>query len=209
MALRRMIIDGYGQLELNQVAFPRDGRIEAQCALFKDDFALDREQNTDKIYAECGMLLVVDNIARRIKLPNAENTQVFPVALNYSTEHMYDERDGFSLRNFYLPRGRELPRMGYLSAQDKFTTNTLCYDDGEWADDDALMAALDNIATTPIYGGVAVPTGDADKSAAGAIKLSATKPTAGPILLVTKKTTMPDGQPAVKLHCVGMAGFAD
>ena len=30
--LKRFIIDGFGQLELNQVAFPRDGRIEAQCA---------------------------------------------------------------------------------------------------------------------------------------------------------------------------------
>ena len=53
MAIKRMVIDGYGQLELNQVAFPRDGRIEAQCALYKEDFALDREVNTDKIYAEC------------------------------------------------------------------------------------------------------------------------------------------------------------
>lgn len=209
MALKRMVIDGYGQLELNQVAFPRDGRIEAQCALYKEDFALDREVNTDKIYAECGMLLVVDNITRRIKLPSAENVKVFPVALNYSTEHMYDERDGFSLRNFYLPRGRELPRMGYLSAQDKFTTNCICYDDGEFTNEEALMEALDNIADTPLYGGVAVPAGDADKAAAGAIKLSATKPTTGPVLLVTKKTTMPDGQLGVKLHCIGMAGIAD
>ena len=29
MALKRFVIDGFGQLELNQVAFPRDGRIEA------------------------------------------------------------------------------------------------------------------------------------------------------------------------------------
>ena len=32
MALKRLIIEGYGQLELNQVAFPRDGRIEANAA---------------------------------------------------------------------------------------------------------------------------------------------------------------------------------
>ena len=30
MALKRFVIDGYGQLELYHVAFPRDGRIEAQ-----------------------------------------------------------------------------------------------------------------------------------------------------------------------------------
>lgn len=29
MATRRFIIDGYGQVELNQVAFRRDGRVEA------------------------------------------------------------------------------------------------------------------------------------------------------------------------------------
>lgn len=197
MALRRMIIDGYGQLELNQVAFPRDGRIEAQCKLHEDEFALDREQNTDKVYAENGMLLAVNNVARRIQF--AKN-DVYPVALNYTTEHMYDERDGFSIRNFYLPRGTFLPRMGYLSAQDKFTTNCICYDDGEWADDEALMEALDGIKDAPIYGGV---------SEIGAIKLSATRPTFGPVLMVTKKTTMPDGQPAVKLHCIGMAGIAD
>ena len=38
MAIKRMVIDGYGQVELNQVAFRRDGRIEAQCALDAVDF---------------------------------------------------------------------------------------------------------------------------------------------------------------------------
>ena len=30
MAQTRLVIDGYGQLELNNVAFRRDGRVEAQ-----------------------------------------------------------------------------------------------------------------------------------------------------------------------------------
>ena len=30
MAQKRLVIDGYGQLELNNVAFRRDGRVEAQ-----------------------------------------------------------------------------------------------------------------------------------------------------------------------------------
>ena len=38
MAFKRFVIDGFGQLELNQVAFRRDGRVEAQCAL--DDTGL-------------------------------------------------------------------------------------------------------------------------------------------------------------------------
>ena len=48
MAIKRMVIDGYGQVELNQVAFRRDGRIEAQCALDPTDFA--------KVSSENGML---------------------------------------------------------------------------------------------------------------------------------------------------------
>ena len=59
MAIKRMVIDGYGQIELNQVAFRRDGRIEAQCALDPVDF--------EKVSAENGMLLAVDNVARTIK----------------------------------------------------------------------------------------------------------------------------------------------
>ncbi len=39
MALARLVIDGYGQCELNNAAFRRDGRIEAQCALDETDFA--------------------------------------------------------------------------------------------------------------------------------------------------------------------------
>ena len=37
MAINRLAKNGYGQLELNQVAFRRDGRIEAQCALDATD----------------------------------------------------------------------------------------------------------------------------------------------------------------------------
>ena len=39
MATKRFVIDGFGQVELNNVAFRRDGRIEAQCALDETDFA--------------------------------------------------------------------------------------------------------------------------------------------------------------------------
>ena len=81
MALKRFVIDGYGQLELNQVAFPRDGRIEAQCAL-GEDFA--------EVPAENGMLLAVDNINRIVKVPTSD--EKFPIALNNTTQHMYDER---------------------------------------------------------------------------------------------------------------------
>ena len=53
MATKRLVISGYGQVELNNVAFRRDGRIEAQCAPNATDFA--------NITVENGMLLAVDD----------------------------------------------------------------------------------------------------------------------------------------------------
>ena len=63
MALNRLIIDGYGQLELNNVSFPRDGRIEAQCDL--------AATFTKEAPAEVGMLLAVDKANKKVRLPSA------------------------------------------------------------------------------------------------------------------------------------------
>ena len=166
MALQRLVIDGFGQLELNQVAFRRDGRIEAQCALDATDFA--------DVPAENGMLLAVDKVNEVIKFA--------------TDEHMYDERAN-ALKDFKLEIGSFYPRMGFLNVGDRFTTNCLAYDTTEFADDDAFKEALEDITTAPIYGGI---------SEEGAIKVSATAPQAGPVLLVVKVTTMPDGQYALK-----------
>lgn len=187
MALQRFEIDGYGQIELNNVAFRRDGRIEAQCKL---DEAFDEKQFVGGIYAENGMLLAIDKANGLVKFYDAENP--LPIALHYSTEHMYDERTP-GLKNFALPRGTFLPRMGYLSVGELFTTNCLCYDDGEYTDDDALKTELKECTTKTIYGGV---------STMGAIKVSATKPEAGPVLKVVKYYTMPNGTPGVKFQVV-------
>lgn len=185
MATKRLTIDGYGQLELNNVAFRRDGRIEAQCFLSETDFA--------DVPAENGMLLAVDNIHRIVKIPVAGED--FPIALNYSSEHLYDER-AQGLKNFKLERGSFLPRLGYLSRGDKFTSNTICYDDGEFADDDALKDAIAGVAedgATLLYG---------TNSDNGAILITATKPTAGVVLIVRRPFTMPDGQYAVQFQAL-------
>lgn len=177
MADKRLVIDGFGQVELNQVAFRRDGRIEAQCALDDTDFA--------SVPAENGMLLAVDRVNRKIKFATDDS---MPIALNYTTEHMYDERAN-ALKDFKLERGTFYPRMGFLSVGELFTTNCICFDDGEYADNDAVEAI--DLSAGQVYGGI---------SANGAIKISATKPTAGPVLLVVEKTTMPDGQFALKFQ---------
>ena len=164
---------GYGQIELNQCAFRRDGRIEAQCKIEGAD------------YVENGMILAIDNTKREVRYPAASD---YMFGLNYTSEHMYDERLVGGLKYYKTDKDSFLPRLGYLAVGDKFTTNTVVYDD-----------AAD--ITTMVYG--YVKAGDN-----GYIRLSATEPTnnaiAGAPLLrvIDAKATMPNGAPAVKFQCI-------
>ena len=178
--LKRYTIDGYGQIELNQVAFRRDGRIEAQCAIGKE-----ADGNTDIAYLENGMLLKVDKVHKRIDKTSA-NTGL--IGINYTTEHMYDERRT-GLKDFKLVRGTFLPRIGYLAPGDRFTTNCLAYDDSEFATDSALETAIAAVGTTPLYG---VPCAN------GGILITATPGSGSVNLQVVEGTTMPNGSFGVK-----------
>lgn len=183
MAIKRLTIDGYGQIELNNVAFRRDGRIEAQCKPNATDFSTAKLEN--------GMLLAVDAANREVKFATDGS---LPVALNYSAEHIYDERTP-GLKNFALDgKSGFLPRLGYLATGDKFTTNCVCYDsavDTGWTSESALLSALASCGTNTIYGA---------QSSCGAILVSGTKPTEGPVLRVIEKTTMPDGTIGIKFQ---------
>ena len=86
-----------------------------------------------------------------------------------------------------------LPRLGYLAVGDRYTTNCLSYDSSEFATETALKTAIDAAATTALYAGI---------STDGSHKLSATKPTYGPVLKVRNGFTMPDGTYGVQLVCV-------
>ena len=193
MSLQRLTIDGFGQLELNNVAFRRDGRVEAQCALDATDFA--------NVPAENGMLLAVDRVNRTIKFPVDGS---LPIALNYTTEHMYDERAN-GLKDFSLPLGSFYPRLGYLSVGELFTTNCVGYDSNEWTAtgsgataktaDENFKEDCAKIATTPLYGGI---------SAEGVIAVSATAPQVGPVLKVVEATTMPDGTFGLKFQVLSV-----
>lgn len=179
MALKRLTIDGYGQVELNNCAFRRDGRIEAQCKPDTTDFATAKVEN--------GMILAVDNIARTVGFADGS----LPVALVYSSEHIYDERTP-GLKDFAL-NGKDdfLPRLGYLAVGDKFTTNCVSYDSSEFTSEDAFVAALAKFAETKLYGGI---------SENGTIKVSATAPEGLKLLVVDGKATMPDGSAALKFQ---------
>lgn len=175
MALVKLAKKGYGQLELNFAAFRRSGDIEAQCKI------------ADGIeYIENGMLLAVDRTNRTVGYPTGAEGEL--IALNYTTEHMYDEREG-ALKDFRLEKNSFLPRLGYIGRPDKFTTNTVCYDDATYADVEAIKAA---VKAGPVYG---IPCTDAE--CAGYIQLSADKGT-GFAVRVINVTTMPDGQTAIK-----------
>ena len=175
--MARMVIDGFGQVELNNVAFRRDGRIEAQCALSTVDFA--------SVPAENGMILRVKKADHEICFADASaENQLY--ALNYSSEHMYDERHP-GLKNFKLNAKNDFyPRVGYLSAGDLWTTN--CVDLGSFADAAAVASAL---ASGEVYAAVGTQ---------GAPVIQATAPSVGPVMQVIKKTTMPDGQDAFQLQ---------
>ena len=167
---------GYGQIELNQCAFRRDGRIEAQCKIAGAD------------YVENGMILAIDNTKHEVRYP-AANDYMF--GLNYTSEHMYDERLVGGLKYYKTDKDSFLPRLGYLAVGDKFTTNTVVYDG-------------DADITTMVYGYVKAETEDRYK---GYIRLSATKPedaiVGAPLLrVIDAKATMPNGAPAVKFQCI-------
>lgn len=164
MALVKLEKDGYGQLELNFAAFRRNGAIEAQCKI------------ADGIdYLENGMLLAVDRATRTVGYPKGEEGEV--IALNYTTEHMYDEREK-GLKHFKLDKNTFLPRLGYIGVADKFTTNTVCYDDGEEID--------------------AYKFGKPCKEEGFEGYIELTTEREGAYVQVLAVTTMPDGQKAVK-----------
>ena len=190
MSLVRYGITGYSVLELNNVAFRRDGRIEAQLPLDATDF------ETDK--AEAGMLLkVVPGV--EVTYPDAVTDKM--IALHYTTEKMYDQfnqgLNGWAcdrLLGFY-------PRLGYLAVGDKFTTNCLSYLQGsagaDFAANDAAAKALINAAqTTAVYG---VPCANGGIELVLAANLSAS---AEVVLQVVKPTTLPNGDYAAQFICI-------
>ena len=164
MALIKLAKEGYGQLELNFAAFRRNGAIEAQCKMAEGIE-----------YLENGMLLAVDRKNRTVGYPTG--TEGEHIALNYTTEHMYDEREQ-GLKHFKLDKDTFLPRLGYIGESDKFTTNTVCYND---------EAAIESYA----YGKPCTTEGFK-----GYIELTNTRE--GACVEVLAVTTMPDGQKAVK-----------
>lgn len=181
MAFTRLAINDNGQIELNNVAFRRDGRIEAQCKL--------------SVAAENGMILAVDTAKREVRLPKAEGEDC-PLAVVYTSEHLYSDRED-GLKNFINKEG-SYPRMGYPAIHDIWTTNTIGYDSSEFNSNDEVVEAIKNAGKKALYGKV---------GAEGVVTLTATKPTSGLCFKVATGMgagSMPDGQVGVKLEVIGL-----
>lgn len=174
----------YGQLELNRCAFPKDGRVEAQCAC--------PTSFTTTSPLENGMIVAVDKAKGTIELAVA--TEVRALGIVYTAEKQYDQRLP-GLKNFYMTGWDGFyPRVGFLSVGDTFTTNTIVADTATYTNEAALRAALTGVTTTALYG---------EYTTTGHIAIVTGKPAAGPALAVEKLTTMPDGSYGVKFIVVG------
>ena len=186
--------NGYAVLELNQVAFPRDGRIEAQLPLDATVFA-----RATGVPAEVGMILKVNKAEGKIEFAkttgNDKDGAGTLYALNYSTEHMYDERLP-QLKNFcqyaadssYDMLGYDdfYPRLGYLAVGDRFTTNAIVCD--EAADVKTLVGTYLTAGEAGYW--VAIDGDDIADAVA-------------PVVQIVEGTTCPNGiDPAVKVVVV-------
>lgn len=138
----------------------------------KSQFPLDPTAFADKV-AENGMLLVVDEIAGTVKFPTDVTAPV--VYIHFSPEKLYNNE---GLNAFALAPGGLYPNMYALAVGDTFTTNCVSGD-----------------MTTAVGG-----TNYGVPDASGKIKLVVVAgiATANVVLDVVKKTTLPNGDLALK-----------
>lgn len=172
---------GYGQVELNRCAFPRDGRVEAQCKLTSD-------------VAHNGSFLGVLKSKGTCELLTKENAaKVAYMGLCYSAEHTQSaERSG--LKDFINMQG-DYPRIGMFSRGDLFTTNHVMYWDDEFTTEDLLFQADPTTLSVGVIKGVIVvyKTDGTHKTEASMIPYN---------FQVVKFTTMPDGQRALQFSAM-------
>ena len=175
----------YASLELNQVAFPKTGMVVSQTPL--------GAAFTKAAPCENGIWVVADKAAGAINAPAAATDS--PIGIVYTTEKEYD-REHYGLQRFGRKIAGDYPRVGILGLGDTVTTNCLQYNESEFADEDALWAALEAIATTPLY--VCIEAGSPVP------KLTKTKPGSGIYAKVVKYYTVPNGGKGVKYQIVSL-----
>lgn len=184
MAMTMFKKDGYGVLEINHAIFRRDGNIISQIPL--------SEEYTVETPCENGMWVCADRSKGVIGSIEDANE---PIGIVYTTEKEYDNFH-YGLKRFGRKIAGDYPRVGIVGVGDVFTTNCLQYDTDDFADEEALNAALKAAAETPVY---VVPV-----VGSSVPKLTATKPASGCFGKVVKLYTIPNGEPGVKYTIVNV-----
>ena len=153
----------YGQIEPNQVWFDRAGMVEAQSRLDKREFsnaqvapltkfvrgtAAAQYADAVKIVAQNGAFLMVDKHNYMAQVPTQDGKDAgLRVGINYSSEKLYNQFAP-QRRNFFLTTEDWLPRIGYVEAGMRITTNTV-----QWSTEASISDAVD-------YDGDAAPVID-------------------------------------------------
>lgn len=173
----------YATLELNQVAFPKTGMVVSQVPL-GDEFTLNAP-------CENGMWVVADKARGFIGAPAAATDS--PIGIVYTAEKEYDPSH-YGLQTFGRKTAGDYPRVGIFSLGDTVTANCLQYDESDFADEEALFAALNDIANNPLYVGI--------EAGSAVPKLVKTAPASGIYAKVVKFYTVPNGERGVKYQIV-------
>ena len=190
MGMNRFPCEQYASLELNQVAFPKTGMVVSQTPL-GEKFTTDSSVTGAYGVCENGMWVVADKAAGVIDAPAAVDSK--PIGIVYTTEKEYDIFH-YGLKTFGRKVAGDYPRVGLLGIGDTVTTNCLQYNTSNFADDEALEAALKDIATTPLYVGISAgsPVPEILKAAPGT----------GIYGKIVKYYTVPNGEKGVKYQIV-------
>lgn len=163
MGIKRLEHEGYGILETNRVD---RSKMESQCIV----------ANSVTTGLENGMIVTVDKKKKEV---NTSGTGLKGLVL--TSERIYNQFTP-GLKNFHIEKGEPVSIL-FLEDGNTFTTNTVCYDDSEFDNDEAIKTTL---ASTPVYATVE----------RGVIKV--VKTATGAFGEVVAYTTLPDGQSALK-----------
>ena len=180
--MKRFPLEMYASLELNRCKFVAAGNIIAQTPL--------GEEFTKDAPCENGMWVCAET-ANGVMKSIAEVTD--PIGVVFTSEKEYDDYH-VGLKTFGRKIAGDMPRVGVFALGDILTTNCLQYDESEYANEEALFAALEACQTTPVY---VVPVVGSPVP-----KLTATKPATGLVARVVKLYTVPNGERGVKYEII-------
>ena len=181
----------YASLELNQVAFPKTGMVVSQTPL--------GAAFTKAAPCENGMWVVGDKAAGAINPPAAATDA--PIGIVYTTEKEYDMMH-YGLQRFGRKIAGDYPRVGLFGIGDTVTTNCLQYSKSNFANEEALLAALKAIDTTPLYVVPGVGTDLEDDSAKAVPEIVKAAPQSGIYGKIVKFYTVPNGGLGVKYQII-------